>query len=160
MPDARQYAYRPEIRQKMRQSLGIGEDQLVIGHVGRFYPQKNHKFIIDIFQAVRTKNPEAVLEVAVVVRVFKAGLQRVVVDVGHAQLGLYARDAHRLELEIGHRAGRVLRERLVNAQGDLAAGGHVAAQQMCADDFLSQCLTHGDPSFRSYFSLRGLCVRS
>lgn len=58
---ARQYAYRPEIRQKMRQSLGIGEDQLVIGHVGRFYPQKNHKFIIDIFQAVRTKNPEAVL---------------------------------------------------------------------------------------------------
>ena len=59
--DARQYAYCPEIRQKMRQSLGIGEDQLVIGHVGRFYPQKNHKFIIDIFQAVRTKNPEAVL---------------------------------------------------------------------------------------------------
>ena len=59
--DARQYAYCPEIRQKMRQSLGIGEDQLVIGHVGRFYPQKNHKFIIDIFQAVRTKNPKAVL---------------------------------------------------------------------------------------------------
>lgn len=55
--DARQYAYCPEIRQKMRQSLGIGEDQLVIGHVGRFYPQKNHKFIIDIFQAVRTKIP-------------------------------------------------------------------------------------------------------
>ena len=111
------------------------------------------------------REPDAVLcghglEVAVVVRVFKAGLQRVVVDIGHAQLGLDARDAHRLELEIGHRAGRVLRERLVNAQGDLAAGGHVAVQQMCADDFLSQCLTHGDPSFRSYFSLRGLCVRS
>ena len=100
------------------------------------------------------------LQVAVVVRVFKAGLQRVVVDVGHAQLGLYARDAHRLELEIGHRAGRVLRERLVNAQGDLAAGGHVAVQQMCTDDFLCQCLTHGDPSFRSCFFLRGLCVRS
>ena len=112
-----------------------------------------------------TREPDAVLcghglQIAVVVRVFKAGLQRVVVDVGHAQLGLYARDAHRLKLEIGHRAGRVLRERLVNAQGDLAAGGHVAVQQMCADDFLSQCLTHGDPSFRSYFSLRGLCVRS
>lgn len=27
--DARQYAYCPEIRQKMRQSLGIGEGQLV-----------------------------------------------------------------------------------------------------------------------------------
>ena len=34
---------------------------LVIGHVGRFYPQKTQKFIIDIFQAERTKNHEAVL---------------------------------------------------------------------------------------------------
>ena len=59
--DARQYAYCPQIRQRMRQTLGIGEDQLVIGHVGRFDPQKNHKFIIDIFRAVREQNPKAVL---------------------------------------------------------------------------------------------------
>ena len=64
--DARQYAYCPEIRQKMRQSLGIGEDQLVIGHVGRFYPQKNHKFIIDIFQAVHMTACFAVLEPAAI----------------------------------------------------------------------------------------------
>ena len=45
----------------MRQALGIAEDQLVIGHVGRFDPQKNHKFIVDIFQAVRKQNPKAIL---------------------------------------------------------------------------------------------------
>lgn len=59
--DARQYIYCPHIRQQMRQTLGIEDDQLVIGHVGRFDPQKNHKFIVDIFQAVREQNPKALL---------------------------------------------------------------------------------------------------
>ena len=59
--DARQYVFCPQTRQRMRQALGIGADQLVIGHVGRFDPQKNHKFIIDIFQAVRQQNSKAVL---------------------------------------------------------------------------------------------------
>ena len=59
--DAQKYAYRPQVRQSMRQKLGIAEDQLVIGHVGRFDSQKNHKFIIDIFQAVREQNPKAIL---------------------------------------------------------------------------------------------------
>lgn len=59
--DAKQYAYCPQTRQRMRQALGIAEDQLVIGHVGRFDPQKNHKFILDIFQAVREQNPNAIL---------------------------------------------------------------------------------------------------
>lgn len=59
--DARQYAFCPLTRQRMREALGLAEDQLVIGHVGRFDPQKNHKFIIDIFQAVHQQNPKAVL---------------------------------------------------------------------------------------------------
>ena len=95
-----------------------------------------------------------------VVRVFKAGLQRVVVDIGHAQLGLHARDAHRLKLQIGHRAGGVLCERLVDAQGDLAAGRHVAVQQVRADDLLSKRFTHGFSASPSYFLLRGWCARS
>ena len=113
----------------------------------------------------RAGEPDAVLlghglEIAVVVRVFKAGLQRVVVDIGHAQLGSDARDAHRLKLQIGHRAGGVLRERLVDAQGDLAAGRHVAVQQVGTDDFLSKGLTHGFSASPSYFLLREWCVRS
>lgn len=59
--DAKQYAYCLQTRQRMRRTLGIAEDQLVIGHVGRFDPQKNHKLIIDIFQAVRMENPKAIL---------------------------------------------------------------------------------------------------
>ena len=59
--DAKQYAYCPQTRQRLRQTLGIAEDQLVIGHVGRFDPQKNHRFILDIFQAVRAQNSKAIL---------------------------------------------------------------------------------------------------
>ena len=59
--DAKQYAYRPQLRQSMRQTLGIAEDQLVIGHVGRFDPQKNHGFIIDIFANVLKQNKKALL---------------------------------------------------------------------------------------------------
>lgn len=32
----------------MREKLGI-ENKVVIGHIGRFNLQKNHKFLIDIF---------------------------------------------------------------------------------------------------------------
>ena len=28
------------------------EDKLVIGHVGRFAPEKNHKFIVDVFDEI------------------------------------------------------------------------------------------------------------
>lgn len=59
--DAEKYAYCPQTRQKVRQALGIDDGQPVIGHVGRFYPQKNHDFLIDIFRAVRAREPGAVL---------------------------------------------------------------------------------------------------
>ena len=113
----------------------------------------------------RAGEPDAVLfghglEIAVVVRVFKAGLQRVVVHIGHAQLGLHTRDAHRLKLQIGHRAGGVLCECLVDAQRDLAAGRHVAVQQVGADDFLSKRFTHDFSASQSYFPWRGWCARS
>ena len=44
----------------MRRHLGLA-DELVIGHVGRFNPQKNHSFLIDIFAALLKKEPNAVL---------------------------------------------------------------------------------------------------
>lgn len=59
--DAKQYVYRPQLRQSMRQALGIAEDQLVIGHVGRFDPQKNHGFLIDVFANVHEQNEKALL---------------------------------------------------------------------------------------------------
>lgn len=45
----------------VRQSLGIGEHQFVIGHVGRFNPQKNHTFIIDIFKKIHQKHKDSIL---------------------------------------------------------------------------------------------------
>lgn len=44
--------------QKMRGELGIPSDAFVIGHVGRFHSQKNHKFIIDIAAEVVKQEPK------------------------------------------------------------------------------------------------------
>lgn len=40
-----------EERAKIRRSLSISEDEILIGHVGRFATDKNHKFIVDVFEA-------------------------------------------------------------------------------------------------------------
>lgn len=47
-------------RNKIRNELGI-DSKFVIGHVGRFTDQKNHRFIIDVFEAYLELNSEAVL---------------------------------------------------------------------------------------------------
>ena len=41
--------------------MGLKEDQLTIGHVGRFNLQKNHSFVIDIFSKLHEKDARAVL---------------------------------------------------------------------------------------------------
>ena len=61
--DAVSYIYDLSKREEMRRHLGLA-DELVIGHVGRFNPQKNHSFLIDIFAALLKKEPNAVLLLA------------------------------------------------------------------------------------------------
>lgn len=58
--DAALYSFDASKREKMRQQLGL-TDELVIGHVGRFNPQKNHPFLLDVFAALLKKEPSAVL---------------------------------------------------------------------------------------------------
>ena len=58
--DALQYRYNAQVQNAMRKELGI-EGKKVIGHVGRFFSQKNHTFLIDIFKAVHDKDPDTVL---------------------------------------------------------------------------------------------------
>lgn len=48
-------------RQEMRNILGIPENCLVIGHTGRFREQKNHLFLIDIFEKIYRIHSDAVL---------------------------------------------------------------------------------------------------
>lgn len=59
--DAAKYAYTAERAERMRSNLGIGRDTLVVGHVGRFAPTKNHTFLLDIFAALCTKHADAKL---------------------------------------------------------------------------------------------------
>lgn len=58
--DAEKFAYNSETARKKREELGI-EDKFVLGHVGRFNLQKNHEFLIDIFNEVCKQNENAVL---------------------------------------------------------------------------------------------------
>ncbi len=44
--------------------LGIKKNQLVIGHIGRFVAQKNHTFLIDIFNEIHKQNNNAILVLA------------------------------------------------------------------------------------------------
>lgn len=47
--DLSDFAYSAQKRAQIREKLGIKDGELVIGHVGRFTEQKNHTFLIDIF---------------------------------------------------------------------------------------------------------------
>jgi len=59
--DSEKYIYNIEKRQTVREQLGILNNEIVIGHVGRFYPQKNHTYLIDIFYQIRTNYPNSKL---------------------------------------------------------------------------------------------------
>ena len=59
--DVNQYVYDPLVRAAERTKMGISKETLVIGHVGRFAPPKNHKYLIELFNQVRKKIPNIVL---------------------------------------------------------------------------------------------------
>lgn len=61
--EARKFQFMPELRQKKRSELGLG-DSLVIGFAGRLCIQKNPLFLLEIFAAVNAKRPDSVLLVA------------------------------------------------------------------------------------------------
>lgn len=49
------FVYNPVIRNQMRKKLGL-EDKFVIGHTGRFAVEKNHPFLIRVFEKVIEKD--------------------------------------------------------------------------------------------------------
>lgn len=55
--DFSSYEYRPEVRRRMRASLGVSDEDVAVGHVGNFNRQKNHAFLLDAFAAAHAKNP-------------------------------------------------------------------------------------------------------
>ena len=59
--DPDEFKFSEIARQEIRAQYGIKKDDFVIGHVGRFYPQKNHEFLIDVINAVHKFKPNAKL---------------------------------------------------------------------------------------------------
>lgn len=48
--DVPKYIFKDESRQSIRKELNIGEETILVGHVGRMEEPKNHEFLIDIFK--------------------------------------------------------------------------------------------------------------
>lgn len=59
--DLSRFAYDSSVRAEARRGLGLSDGQLAIGHVGRFMPQKNHRFLIDVFLELSRLRKDAVL---------------------------------------------------------------------------------------------------
>lgn len=58
--NAERFKFDQKVRDEARRELGV-EDLFVVGHVGRFYEQKNHRYLIRIFEKVHEKDEKSVL---------------------------------------------------------------------------------------------------
>lgn len=54
------FSFNKKIREKIRKELGLN-NELLIGHVGRFCYQKNHEFLLEIFKIIHQKDKNAKL---------------------------------------------------------------------------------------------------
>ena len=55
------FSYSDEGRTAIRQELGVDEATVLVGHVGRFDPQKNHGQLLDIYAEIAKKQPQSKL---------------------------------------------------------------------------------------------------
>lgn len=59
--DTQLFRFDLESRMRIRKEFCIADDTLLIGHVGRFEKQKNHSFLIDVFEKVQVLYPKTQL---------------------------------------------------------------------------------------------------
>lgn len=62
--DLNKYKYDEKTRKEKRKELNIDDSTLIIGHIGRFVEQKNHRFLIEIFNEIHKENKNTVLLLA------------------------------------------------------------------------------------------------
>lgn len=55
------FRFNPQTRRLIREKLNISPDTLLIGHVGRFMPQKNQRFLIDVLADLLQRRVKAQL---------------------------------------------------------------------------------------------------
>lgn len=58
------FKYDQKIRKAKRKELGIKDSTLVVGHIGRFVHQKNHSYLIDVFNELHKKQTDSILLLA------------------------------------------------------------------------------------------------
>ncbi len=59
--DTDKFDFNPKTKKDMREKFGIKDDTFVLLHNGRFVHQKNHDFLIDIFERLVQKNPNSLM---------------------------------------------------------------------------------------------------
>lgn len=59
--DFKRYHFDLFVRNEIRSKLELNDDTVVIGHVGRFFEQKNHKFLVEIFRDYHKQNSDSIL---------------------------------------------------------------------------------------------------
>lgn len=57
--DVNRFSYDLSVRVAVRDKLGIGQSQLVVGHIGRYTKEKNHEFILKIFSELKKMDSNA-----------------------------------------------------------------------------------------------------
>lgn len=62
--DLDKFKYNETVRKKKRKELGINDSTFVVGHIGRYVEQKNHRFLIDIFNEINKKEKDSILLLA------------------------------------------------------------------------------------------------
>lgn len=88
--DPDRFKFNEKQRNEVRARYGISDDDFVVGHVGRFFPQKNHEFLIDIFAELHKQMAHAKLlllgkgplQEHIQQKVEKLGLSRCVIFAG------------------------------------------------------------------------------
>lgn len=58
--DPERFRFDSKIRDEIRMKYGIS-NKFCIGHIGRFYPQKNHQFLFNLFVEIHKQNTQSVL---------------------------------------------------------------------------------------------------
>lgn len=87
--DVERFKFNEHERLAVRANYSIGEDSFVIGHIGRFSDQKNHKKIVSIFKEILLHNPSAKL-LLVGVGELQDEIKQLVTQVGMEQSVIFA----------------------------------------------------------------------
>lgn len=89
--DVEKFKFNKATRKNLRDSLIIKEDEFVVGHVGRFSDEKNHTFLIEIFEQLLKLRPNSKLmligsgelEISTKEKVSRLGLEEKVMFIGN-----------------------------------------------------------------------------